>query len=174
MAKILYSDFTLPDMRSYKTKATIPVLAKEIYKLNKERVDTAIARQQKSAFGSALISPIEAIEASLIDKAGRNPDATLKEIAIKAMNSRLFSTREEVYARNTITMLKNSRSYDELRKLVGWNKGIQTEKFSYNKDIGYMVYDGKWVIKHEEDYFVADGLEIIGYDDYLASIDLFE
>lgn len=162
MAKILYSDFTLPDMRKYRTASSFPQLAAEIYSLNKERIDKNYKEIKQIAFQTvAITTPIELIEGQLQIQHERDPKATIKDIAIRTMNSNTFSTIKERYARNTITMLKNTRKYDELRRLSGWNKGIQTSKFEYDDKIGYMVYDGKWIIYHDEDYYAEDGIEII-------------
>ena len=163
MAKVLQT-FDLPDMRR---KYTSSQLATEIFNRNKERIMEKYNRVIGIAFGP-VPSPVEMLSAEIERQMTKDPKLTQKEAAIKALNTRAFSTKEEVYARNTITMLKKSKKYDELRKLAGWNKGIKLEEFELDPTIGYMVYAGEWVIYHDEDYYTEDGLQILSIEDYTA------
>lgn len=164
MAKVLY-DYDLPDMRK---KRSIPQLAQEVLEKNRDKVMTAYNRTAMVAFGP-VPSPIEILSAEIERQMEKTPGITQKEAVIKALNTRMFSTREEVYARNTMDMLKRTGKYDELRKLAGWNKGIKTDLFEYDENIGYLVYANQFVIYHDEDYYTDDGLRIIPIEEYQAS-----
>lgn len=167
MAKVLY-DYNLPDMRRKRTSIQ---LAGEIFSLNQGKVMEGYNRAigKSNVFGP-VPSPIELLADEIDRQAKKNPKLTQKEIAIKALNSRMFSTREEVYARNTIDMLKRGGKYDELRRLTGWNKGIKTELFEYDNSVGYMIYAGEYVIYHAQDYYTDDGLQILSIEEFHEKI----
>lgn len=163
MAKVLHT-YDMPDMRRRRTNSQ---LASEIFDRNQEKIMEKYNRVIGVAFGP-VPSPVEMLSAEIDRQMKKNPKLTQKEAAIKALNTRAFSTKEEVYARNTIDMLKKTKKYDELRRLAGWNKGIKLEEFELDPSIGYMVYAGEWVIYHDEDYFAEDGLQILSIEDYRA------
>lgn len=169
MAKVLRT-YDLPDTR--RTRTPLIQFAQETVNKNTDKIMSAYNRMLLANEGHVLgdmPTPAEYLAMAITNQQAKNPGITLKEATIKALNSRAFSTREEVYARNTIEMLKNTGKYDELRRLSGWQKGIKLDLFEFDNNIGYMVYDNKWVIYHDEDYHTEDGLQIISIEEYQAT-----
>lgn len=166
MAKILYN-IDAPDMRKYKTNSD--KLANAVFELNKERVMRNWNKLNEYSFRIGdMPTPQELVKMSIDDALRKYPGITMKEAVTKAMNSTTFTTREERYAKNAMSMLKRTGKYDELRRLVGWNKGIKPELFEYDEIRGRLVYAGKYVIDHDEDYFKDDGLEILSIEEFDA------
>lgn len=166
MPKILYN-IDAPDMRKYKTNSD--KLASAVFELNKERVMSNWNKLNENPMRIGdMPTPQELVKMSIDDALRKYPGITMKEAVMKAMNSTTFTTREERYAKNAMTMLKKSGKYDELRRLVGWTKGIKPELFVYDEARGRLIYDGKYVIDHDEDYFAEDGMEIVTLEEFDA------
>lgn len=154
-------------MRKYKKNSD--QLAAAVFELNKERVMSSWNKLNNNPYRiGAMPTPQQLVKMSIDDALRKNPGITMKGAVEKAMNSTTFTTREERYAKNAMTMLKTAGKYDELRRLVGWNKGIKPELFEYDEQRGRLVYAGLYVIDHDEDYFAEDGMEIMTIEEFDA------
>lgn len=169
MAKILDGDFIIPDMRK---KRTYRELAEELLALNESKIMSSYYSIKEIAIGFES-SPVEFLENELrrteILNKGKTK-MTAKQIVEKTLNTTMFTSPEERYARNMRAMLKSSGRQEELRKLRGWQKGNpKAEEFVYDENIGRLVFAGQWVIDHDEDYFAEDGIRITSISEYTAS-----
>jgi hypothetical protein len=166
MAKVLYN-IDIPDMRKYRKNSD--KLAQAVLELNKERIMSNWNKLNENPYRMGeMPTPQELVKMSIDDALRKNPGISMKEAVMKAMNSTTFTTREERYAKNAMAMLKSTGKYDELRRLVGWNKGIKPELFEYDERRGRLVYAGLYVIDHDEDYFAEDGMEIVPIEEFDA------
>lgn len=168
MPKILDGDFIIPDMRK---KRTYMQLAEEILVLNETKILGSYNNIKQVSIGFDK-SPAEFLanelkRTELLSKT----KLTQKQIVEKTLNTTFFTSEEDRYKRNVKQMLKTSGLNEELRKLRGWRLGNpKTDEFEYDASIGRLVFAGQWVIDHDEDYFVEDGIRIIPIEDYKAFI----
>lgn len=169
MAKILDGDFIVPDMRK---KRNYHELAAELITLNESKIMSSYNMIKKIAINFDS-SPVEflANELERTEKLNiKGPKMTQKEIVEKTLNTTLFTSTEDRYKRNMKQMLKTSGLNDQLRKLRGWQKGNpKAEEFEYDNSIGRLIFNGEWVIDHDEDYFASDGIRIVHIAEYTAS-----
>lgn len=169
MAKILDGDFIVPDMRK---KRNYHELAAELITLNESKLMASYDMIKRIAINFDS-SPIEflANELERTEKLNvKGPKMTQKEIVEKTLNTTLFTSTEDRYKRNMKQMLKTSGLNDQLRKLRGWQKGNpKAEEFEYDDSIGRLIFNGEWVIDHDEDYFASDGIRIVHIAEYTAS-----
>lgn len=169
MAKILDGDFIVPDMRK---KRNYHELAAELITLNESKLMSSYDMIKRIAINFDS-SPVEflANELERTEKLNvKGPKMTQKEIVEKTLNTTLFTSTEDRYKRNMKQMLKTSGLNDQLRKLRGWQKGNpKAEEFEYDNSIGRLIFNGEWVIDHDEDYFASDGIRIVHIAEYTAS-----